>query len=93
MLNSTQTKLSTDDLKQVITSIDSFSQQGFSEIAAIARLAISASESTQQTPTVPSDIISILHLIQGISSDIQNSINYEAETVDCNFKSGDLSHA
>jgi len=74
---------SIDALQNAVKTIDSFSQQGFSEIGAIARLALAALESPTISPRTPDDVAKALRAIWGISDDIENCINSEAEYVEC----------
>lgn len=81
--NSTQVH-STRDMGDVINTIDCLSQEGFSSIAAIASLALLAMETSPVGNT--ENIIQALRTIRGKARDIENCINYEAETVGCNYK-------
>lgn len=72
-------------LQGVIGDMDSLSQAGFSEISAIARLALVALE----TPEGRSDMEIIAQALISIHSkacDIENVINYQAEEVGCNYR-------
>lgn len=74
-----------NDLKQTVTAIDSLSQQGFSDIRSIARLALTALESPDRSSL--DDIARGLRIIWGITDDIENLINCEAENVGCDWMS------
>lgn len=81
--NSTQVH-STRDMRAVINTIDSLSQEGFSSIAAIASLALLAMEKSSVGNT--ENVIQALRTIRGKALEIENCINAEAETVGCNYK-------
>lgn len=71
-------------LHNTIELLDSLSQEGFSQIAAIAGLALAAMQ-TQ----AGNDLEAIAYALQAIKSkarDIENCINAEAEQVGCNYK-------
>lgn len=73
-----------EELQSVITQIDSYSQESFSEIATLARLTIKAIESgTCVNPL--DDTLNVLRMIWGKADDIRNLINCEAEGVGCNY--------
>lgn len=74
-------------LQSAITDMDALSQEGFSEIAAIARLTLRAMEAPSTTTRDNEDIAQALRTIWGKADDIQNCINCEAENVGCNWMS------
>lgn len=81
-----QSKKSTDveKLQGAVEFMDSLAQQGFSEIAAIANLALGA----LQTPAgyVHLDnIVQALEVIAGKAFDMNNTVNCAAEEVGCNY--------
>ena len=72
-------------LRHVITNIDALSQEGFSDIAALAKLALIALD----TPDYDRNIAAIaraLSTIFGKAQDIENSINHAASEVGCDFR-------
>lgn len=69
---------------RIITDIDSLSQQGFGQIAAIARLALVAMESPE-TCRHPEYLAHAFEVIWSIAEDVQNCINAQAEEVGCNY--------
>ncbi len=71
-------------LRNTITTIDALSQEGFSEIAAIAHLALARLETPDGYRHID-DIAHALDAICGKASDIEGCINYEAETVGCHY--------
>lgn len=73
-----------DSLSDTIRVIDSLSQEGFSEISSIARLALAALE-TPDGYLNPEIIAQALRAIFGKAIDIKNSINCEAEGVGCHY--------
>lgn len=73
------------DLRDVVTSMDSLSQGGFSEIAAIASLALMALETPDGWRSVD-DIATILEAIRSKAKEVEHLINAEAEQVGCNYK-------
>ncbi|AST27437.1 hypothetical protein [Ralstonia pseudosolanacearum] len=75
----------TQDLRYTINTIDAMSQSGFSEIAAIAGLALSRLE-TPEGYLHLEDIAYALQAIRNKARDIENCINAEAESVGCNYK-------
>ena len=72
------------DLRDTILTIDCLSQGGFSEIASIARLALSRLE-TQDGYRHLDDIANALSAIWGRADDTKNCINSEAGEVGCAF--------
>lgn len=69
-------------LREVITEIDGLAQEGFSEIAAIAKLAMGH----LKTPKGQHDtdtIFNALHAILGKALDTENSVSSAAEEVGC----------
>lgn len=75
-----------EKLQQAITNMDSLSQDGFSEIAAIARITIKALEGGACVRPIE-DVIKILDIIWAKANDIENCINGEAEDVGCHYMS------
>ena len=78
-----------EKLRETIESIDSLSQSGFSEIAAIADLALTALK-TPDGYRHPQNIAYALKVIRDKARDIENCINAVAEDVSCNYKDTDL---
>lgn len=71
-------------LQAAITSMDACAQDAFSEISAIAKLAMMAME-TPDGYRHPETIVSALRAIWGKADVAQDSINYEAEEVGCGY--------
>ena len=74
-----------DQLREVVTEMDSAAQGAFSEISAIAKLALAYLE----TPGAYSDfegLARVLTAIWGKATDAENHINSMAEEVACNYK-------
>lgn len=83
-LNQSKKSTDVDKLQETIEFMDSLAQQGFSEIAAIARLALSS----LQTPDGYLHIENTVQALQVIVSkamDIDNCVNCSAEDVGCNY--------
>lgn len=83
--NSTPSK--SNDIKRLhaaVYDMDCLAQGGFSEIAAIAKLAMSALE-TPDGYLQPENIANALRTIWGKAYDIENCINCAAEEVGCNY--------
>lgn len=83
--NSTPSK--SNDIKRLhaaVYDMDCLAQGGFSEIAAIAKLAMVALE-TQDGYLHPENIANALRTIWGKAYDIENCINDTAEEVGCNY--------
>ena len=82
-----QSNKSTDlnKLQSVIEDMDALAQGGFSEISALAKLALAALQTPQGYRDIES-IVQALQAIRGKAEDINNCINYTAETVGCNYK-------
>lgn len=82
-----QSNKSTDlhKLHGVIEDMDALAQGGFSEIRAIAKLALAALQ-TPEGYLYIENIVQALLAIQGKAEDINNCINCAAEDVGCNFK-------
>lgn len=76
-------------LRETIESIDSLSQSGFSEIAAIADLALTALK-TPDGYRDPQNIAYAFQVIRDKARDIENCINVVAGHVSCNYKDTDL---
>ncbi|MDR1968286.1 MAG: hypothetical protein LBQ32_06275 [Burkholderiaceae bacterium] len=75
-------------LRAAVETMDSLSQEGFSEIAAIAKLALIS----LKTPEGYRHLDGIAYAIGAIRSkaqDVENCINSEAEGVGCNYVKGD----
>ena len=70
-------------MRTTITSMDGLSQGGFSEIAAIAKLALKSLETPDGYRSMDS-IASALESICGKAENTQNRINAAAEQVGCN---------
>jgi hypothetical protein len=70
-------------LQGTITTMDALSQEGFSEIATIARLVLARLE-TPEGYRHTDDIAIAFQAIWGKAEMIQNCINSEAESVGCN---------
>ena len=74
----------TDKLCNAVESMDGLSQDGFSEIAAIAKLALAWLEKPDAYRHM--DVTAnALSAIWGKAEDIQNCINSQAEEVGCNY--------
>ncbi len=70
-------------LREAIENMDGLSQDAFSEIAAIASLALSRFE-TPNGYLSSEDIVYALRAIRSTAQSTENSINCEAEQVGCN---------
>jgi len=68
-----------EDLLDTIKTMDALSQEGFSQIAAIASLALLAMETA--APNDVANVVQALRAIRGKAYDIENCINTEAEMV------------
>lgn len=73
-----------DLLKAAITEMDALSQNGFSEIAAIANLALLALEH-RDAPHRMEHIAYAFSAICGVAECAENCINSQAEEVGCNY--------
>lgn len=72
-----------EQLRNAVTEMDGLAQSGFSEIAAIARLALYAMENPMMSNDL--DVFAIaFNAIWSKAKDIENCINVTAETVGCN---------
>ncbi len=71
-------------LRMAVETIDNLSQDGFSDISAIAQLALHWLESPRGCANLEV-IAQALTLIHGKASDIKDCINAEAEAVGCNY--------
>ena len=71
-------------LRNTVEFIDALAQEGFSEICAIAKLALLALESPEGAGHIRS-VAHALRAICGKAGDIENCINGEAEAVGCNY--------
>lgn len=72
-------------LKAAITDMDCLAQSGFSEISAIAKLALAALE----TPDGYTNLEIIAQALRAIwvkADDIENCVNFAAGQVGCNYK-------
>lgn len=83
--SATQSITETQRLRNAINTMDCLSQEGFSSITAIAKLIITSLETSA---VIDRDTIAhAVHAILGKAQDIENCINYEAEKLDCNYRS------
>lgn len=74
------------DLRHAVELMDCLSQEGFGQIAAIARCAeVYIGHATD--PLRQDILATVLRAIQGRADDIQNSINLQAEDVGCSWPS------
>lgn len=73
------------ELEEVVNTMDRLSCGGFSEIAAIASLALRSLE-TPDGWRVIDDIVTVLETIRREAKRVENLINVEAEQVGCNYK-------
>jgi len=73
-----------EKLRDTIQLMDNFSQHGFSQIAAIARLTL-ISMKTPETRRTFDDIAYALELICEKAEHIEDCINGEAESAGCNY--------
>lgn len=73
------------ELEETVNTIDQLSQGGFSEIAAIASLALIALETPDGWRSID-DIVTVLETIRKKAKKVENLINVEAEQVGCNYK-------
>ncbi len=74
-----------DRLRSTVHDMDFLSQEGFSEISAIAKLALMAMEHPDGYRH-PEIIAHALRSISGKAEDIENCINSEAEEVGCHYR-------
>lgn len=72
------------DLRSAVEFMDALSYEGFSEIAAIARLALTALERPEGYES-PERIAQALQCIVSKADYIQDGINSQAEQVGCNY--------
>jgi hypothetical protein len=77
-------------LQAAVTDMDALAQQGFSEILAIAKLALAAME-TPDGYRQPETIAQALRAICGKAAAIENDINCQAEEVGCNYRNPNTS--
>jgi hypothetical protein len=84
------TELST--LRQTIRQMDALSQEGFTDVAAIAKLIKVALEAANFSDPKKM-IFPALGQIVDRAGDAENCINSEAEEVECNFVSPEISKA
>ena len=77
-------KISEGKLRAAIIDMDALSQSGFSEISAVARLALLSFENPESYQH-PELVIQALRSIWGKADDIENCINGRAEEVGCNY--------
>lgn len=75
-------------LRGTIEMMDALSQEGFSEIAAIATLALTALEAPQGYNDLESIALAFA-AIKRKAEDGKNCINFEAEDIGCNYKAPD----
>lgn len=90
-INMTQTTEPAPDinrLRSVITDMDALSQSGFSNISAMAKLAIHWLESPDKSKHTEV-VAQALKMIWYRADDIENCINSEAENVGCNWQDPD----
>lgn len=76
---------SIEQLRRAVEDMDGLSQEGFSEISAVAALALKSME-TPDTDRHPEHLAQALKIIWSKAEDIQNCINAAAEQVGCNYK-------
>jgi hypothetical protein len=81
---STSNNLEVQKLRDTIQLLDNYSQHGFSQIAAIARIILLSLE-TKSAYSHFDDIAIALEAIIEKADDIKNCINSEAENTGCNF--------
>ena len=74
----------TQTLRDTVEFIDRLSQGGFSEISAIAKLALAQLEHPDGYRH-PETIAQALNAILGKAEDVENCINSQAEGVGCNY--------
>ena len=84
------TKADIQNFKNVILDMDKLSQEGFSKISSIARLALAALE-TPGHIRKDEDIANVLTAIWHIADDVENCINSRAEDVGSNYVDDKLS--
>lgn len=72
-----------EDFKSAVYEMDYLSQCGFTEISSVAKLALIALESPNAHRN-PEHIAQAFVVILGRANDLMNSINCEAENVECN---------
>ena len=70
-------------LQRAVNNIDSASQQGLSQIASIASLAIHHIERGTESATQMEHLANALRVIQDKALEVENCINSEAERVGC----------
>lgn len=76
-----------EKLRNVINTIDAISQAGFGQIEAISNLILKAMEVPNQNPLqLLGDIGKALCCIKYRAEDSLNTINYEAESMGCNYR-------
>jgi len=74
-----------EQLRSTITDLDAWSQGGFAQIAAIARLTYAAFE-LPETLEHPDRVAHALANIASIADDMMNCITASAEAVGCNWQ-------
>ncbi len=82
--HATEAAVTDEKLRATIQNLDCLSQEGFTQISAIAKLILT----TMESPTCGHDLEDIacaLRVIWGKADDIQNAINCDAEAVGCNY--------
>src|SRR5690349_422366 len=77
-----------EKLRDVIQLMDNFSQHGFSQIAAIARLTLTSMQ-IPESPRTLDDIAYALEAICQKAEYVEDCINGEAENVGCNYIDSD----
>jgi hypothetical protein len=77
-------------LQAAVTDMDALAQHGFSEILAIAKLALAAMEAPDGY-IQPETFAQALGAICGKATAIQNDINCQAEDVGCNYRNPNTS--
>jgi len=81
----TKCSASAEKLRDTIQTIDSISQQGMTKISTIAQMALGLME-TERAYLCPEILAQVLTAIAREAEDVENLINSEAESVDCNYK-------
>jgi len=75
------------DLRHAVELMDCLSQEGFGQIAAMARCAEAFVDQSLTTPQ-PETLRQVLRAIRGKADDIQNCINVQADEVGCACPAG-----
>lgn len=79
---------SIDALRSTLELVDSVSQDAFSRIGSLCKVALLAMEQ-QGRPVDIEDLAQILKQIEQASGEAENYINSEAESLGCNYKDKD----